>query len=202
MTFGERMKARRKEMHITQREMAEKLGVTNSAISTYEKGIREPSIETIKKIAQILDVKVAALMGDVPIRPDAGIKIPILGSVVAGIPISAVTDILGYEEISPKMAGEGEFFALRVKGDSMLPWLRDGDIAIIKQQSDVESGDVAVVLINGDEATIKQVKKSKDGIMLYGFNTSVFTPIFYSNKDIEDLPVRIIGKLVESRRPW
>ena len=84
----------------------------------------------------------------------------------------------------------------------MLPWLRDGDIAIIKQQSDVESGDVAVVLINGDEATIKQIKKSKDGIMLYGFNTSVFTPIFYSNKEIEELPVRIIGKLVESRRPW
>lgn len=202
MSFGERMKARRKELHITQREMADRLGVASPTVSLYETNAREPSIDTIKKIAKILNVKVAALMGDVDIAPAAGIKIPILGSVVAGIPISAVTDILGYEEISPKMAGEGQFFALRVKGDSMLPWLRDGDIAIIKQQSDVESGDVAVVLINGDEATIKQIKKSQDGIVLYGFNTAVFTPIFYSNKEIEELPVRIIGKLVESRRPW
>jgi len=126
----------------------------------------------------------------------------VLGRVVAGIPIEAVEEILDYEEITPELAATGEFFALQVKGDSMLPKLEEGDVVIVKKQADVETGDIAIVLVNGDEATIKQVKKVTGGIMLYGFNPDVYEPHFYSNQQIEELPVRILGKVIESRRSW
>lgn len=129
-----------------------------------------------------------------------GIKIPILGRVVAGIPIEAITDIDGYEEITADMASRGDFFALRIQGHSMEPRIEDGEIVIVKQQEDVECGDVAIVLVNGDEATCKQVKKSPEGITLIGFNPVVYPPHFYSNKEIETLPVNVIGKVVELRR--
>lgn len=131
-----------------------------------------------------------------------GVRIPVLGRVVAGIPIEAVEEILDYEEITPELASTGEFFALQVRGDSMLPKLEEGDVVIVKKQEDVETGDIAIVLVNGDEATIKQIKKVDGGIMLYGFNPDVYEPHFYSNQQIEELPVRILGKVIESRRSW
>lgn len=121
---------------------------------------------------------------------------------MAGIPIEAVEEILDYEEITPGLAATGEFFALQVRDDSMLPKLEKGDVVIVKKQEDVETGDIAIVLVNGDEATIKQIKKVDGGIMLYGFNPDVYEPHFYSNQQIEELPVRILGKVIESRRSW
>ena len=131
-----------------------------------------------------------------------GVRIPILGKVVAGIPLEAITDIDGWEEISPKMAASGEYFALRIKGLSMEPKLHEGDIVIVKRQSDVESGDTAIILVDGEDATVKQIKKNKEGIMLIGLNIYVYPPHFYTNREIADLPVQIIGKVVESRHTW
>lgn len=136
------------------------------------------------------------------ITPKKGIKIPILGKVQAGVPVSAITDIVGYEEITPQMAATGKYFALQIKGDSMYPELKNGDIVIVREQQDCDSGDIAIVLVNGDEATCKQIKKTQEGLMLIGFNLSVYQPHFYSNKEIEDLPVCVIGKVIESRRSW
>ena len=81
----------------------------------------------------------------------------------------------------------------------MSPRMLEGDVVIVRKQSDIESGDVAILLVNGDEATCKQVKKSPEGITLIGFNTLVYTPTFYSNREIEQLPVQVIGKVVEFR---
>lgn len=75
----------------------------------------------------------------------------------------------------------------------------EGDVVIVRRQDDVESGDVAIVLVNGNEATVKRVKKQEDGITLIATNTSVYEPHYYSNKEIEELPVRILGKVVELR---
>ena len=121
---------------------------------------------------------------------------------MAGIPIEDITDIEGYEEITADMASRGDFFALRIQGHSMEPRIEDGEIVICQCQSDVDSGDVAIVLVNGDEATCKQIRKSPEGISLIGFNPIVYAPHFYSNKEIEELPVRIIGRVVESRKTW
>lgn len=75
----------------------------------------------------------------------------------------------------------------------------EGDVVIVRRQDDVESGDIAIVLVNGNEATVKRVKKQEDGITLIATNTSVYEPHYYSNKEIEELPVRILGKVIELR---
>lgn len=127
-----------------------------------------------------------------------GISIPVLGSVAAGIPIDAIEDILDYEEISVDLARSGEFFGLRVQGDSMSPRIQEGDVVIVRQQNDAESGDVVIVLINGDEATCKKLVRSDSGIVLHSFNP-FYEPKYFSVEEIESLPVRIVGKVVELR---
>ena len=82
----------------------------------------------------------------------------------------------------------------------MEPTILEGDVVIVRQQEDVDSGDIAIVLVNGDEATVKRVKKQKDGITLIATNTSVYEPHFYSNQEVHDLPVRVVGKVEELRR--
>ena len=202
------LKRLREEKEMTQAELGKALEISPSAIGMYEQGRRTPDIPTLKKIASYFNVSLDYLLGNSPAKAaqpkptGRGVRIPVLGRVVAGIPIEAVEEILDYEEITPELAATGEFFALQVKGDSMLPKLEEGDVVIVKKQEDVETGDIAIVLVNGDEATIKQVKKVDGGIMLYGFNPDVYEPHFYSNQQIEELPVRILGKVIESRRSW
>lgn len=208
--LGKRIKTIRKVNGLTLLELGKAVGISESTAQRYEDGkIKSVSIDMVRKFSQALNTPLQALMGwdkdtniESPTKTCRGVRIPILGRVVAGIPIEATQEILGYEEITPDLAKTGEFFALQVKGDSMLPKLEEGDIVIVKCQEDVETGDIAIVLVNGDEATIKQVKKVDGGIMLYGFNPDVYEPHFYSNQQIETLPVRILGKVIESRRAW
>ena len=126
------------------------------------------------------------------------LSVPVLGDVAAGIPIEAIQDIVDYEEIDKAMMGNGEFFGLRLKGSSMEPRMRDGDVVIIRKQSDAETGDVVVAMVNGDSATVKKLKKGPSGITLIP-NNPAYDPMFYSNEEIVQLPVRILGKVVELR---
>ena len=194
----------REEKGLTQKDLAEKLSLTPKAISFYELGSREPSGDALIRMAHILGTTTDYLLGNSIIKEadqkvSRGVRIPVLGRVVAGIPIEAVEEILDYEEITPELAASGEFFALKIRGHSMEPRMMEGDVVIVRRQDDVESGDVAIVLVNGNEATVKRVKKQEDGITLIATNTSVYEPHYYSNKEIEELPVRILGKVVELR---
>ena len=196
-----RVKNLRKEKGISQQELAQMLYVNQTAVSQWERGVTNPSTDTVIALANIFGVSVDYLLGnsDYPGAPTpAGVQIPVLGNVQAGLPISAVQDILDYEEITPELAATGEFFALRIKGKSMEPRMMEGDVVIIRQQDDADTGDTVVVLVNGDEATVKRLKKRPEGIMLVP-NNPTFEPLFYSNRDIAELPVRIIGKVVELR---
>ena len=83
----------------------------------------------------------------------------------------------------------------------MAPYMLPNDIVIVRCQEDVDCGDIAIILVNGDEATVKKVQKSKEGITLIGMNPSVYAPHFYTNQEILELPVNVIGKVVEIRRP-
>lgn len=171
----------------------------------YENNKRTPPPDTLRKLAIIFNVSVDYLLGNDVMKANAakkGVKIPVLGRVVAGVPIDAVQEILDYEEITPEMAATGDYFALQVKGASMEPTLRDGDIVIVKKQSTVDSGDIAIVLVNGNDATVKEIKESPSGITLIGHNAAIYTPQFYSNKEIQNLPIQIIGKVVEMRRKF
>ena len=204
MSIGTRMKERRLQLNKTLEEVGSVVGVSKATIQRYEKGaITNIPSDKIEKIAKALSTTPAFLMGwEDKSNRLKGVRIPILGRVVAGIPLEAITDIEGYEEITPKMASLGEYFALRIQGHSMEPRIEDGEIVICQCQSDVDSGDSAIVLVNGDEATCKQVRKGPEGITLIVFNQIVYAPHFYSNKEIEELPVRIIGRVVESRKTW
>ena len=204
-TFSIRLKKLLTEHELTQHQLSKILNVSESTVGKWilEKSL--PRMGVIQKLSEYFNVPKSYFLEkqDNPEKSiTKGVRIPILGRVVAGIPLEAITDIEGYEEITPKMASLGEYFALRIKGHSMEPRIEDGEIVIVKQQEDVECGDVAIVLVNGDEATCKQVKKSPEGITLIGFNPVVYPPHFYSNKEIEELPVRVIGRVVESRKTW
>jgi len=127
-----------------------------------------------------------------------GIRIPVLGEVAAGIPIEAVENIVDYEEIDEALAATGEFFGLQVKGDSMMPRICAGDVVIVRKQEDADTGDTAVVLVNGDSATVKRIKKEPGGLWLIPNNPAYETKV-YTPAEVERLPVRIIGKVVELR---
>ena len=203
--FSTVFKNLRKDNNLTQAELAKKLGVAPSTVGMYERGQREPDFETLEKIANYFSVNMNTLLGkenetDI-ISGSLGIKIPVLGKVAAGIPITAVENILDYEEISSEMASSGEYVALKIQGSSMEPRMYEGDVVIVRVQSSVEHGEVAVVMVDGSEATVKKVQFLSNGILLQPFNPS-YEPIFYSNEEIEKLPVRIFGKVVECRQKY
>lgn len=205
-TLGSRIKELRLERKMTGDELGRVLGISKSTISLYEHDKSTPDDAIKKKICSYFDVSFDWLMGITtsrttiyPKRTGRGVPIPVLGRVVAGIPLEAVEEILDYEEITPELAATGDFFALKIRGHSMEPRMLDGDVVIVRRQDDVDIGDVAIVLVNGNEATVKRVKKQEDGITLIATNTSVYEPHFYSNKEIQSLPVQILGKVVELR---
>lgn len=184
---------------LNQKQVADFLGVTRPTYTRYEAGEREPDKHTLNLLADFFDVSIDYLLGRTNSPQNvAGIQIPVLGEVQAGLPISAITDIIDYEEITPAMASLGEHFALKVKGSSMEPKFSHGDVVIVRQQSDIDNGDIAIVLIDGESATIKKIQKSEDGIILIATNSN-YEPIFYNNEQIEELPVIILGKVIELR---
>lgn len=163
-------------------------------------------------MSDFFNVSIDYLLGKSDVRHTAqdfasanrtGTKIPVLGNVAAGTPITAIEgadydDPDVWEEIPADMAKSGEYFALRIHGDSMEPRMQNGDVVIVHIQSDVNSGDIAIVRVNGDEATCKKIKKTQQGLMLLSLNPD-YEPIFFTPKEIQSLPVEIIGKVVELR---
>lgn len=210
MNFRTRLKQLRNEKKINQRELANFLKVAPSTISMYESGQREPNFEVLESLADFFNVDLNYLLGKSDkttklmiedSQPTQGLKIPVLGTVAAGIPISAVEDILDYEEVPQSWENQGEFFALKIKGDSMEPRMESDDVVIVKQQPDANSGDTVIVLVNGDDATCKRLQKTDNGIMLVSTNPK-YPPMFYSNEDIQTKPVVILGKVVELRQKY
>lgn len=197
-TIGNNVRKARKKAGLTQQELAKLTNLSRSYISDIEKDRYNPSLSTLKAIAIATNQPLNAIITSQNNTPK-GVRIPVLGKVVAGIPVEAITDIIDYEEITEDMAKTGEFFALQVKGDSMAPRIRENDVVIVRKQSTVENKDVAIVLVNGSEATIKEVQFQENGITLIGWNPAVYTPHFYSAKEIKTLPIQIIGKVVELR---
>lgn len=199
MTMGERIKMLREQRGITQSELAEICKVSDKAVSTWENGRNIPRMGAIQRMADYFGIPKSAIIENIA-PPVNAIRIPVLGNIPAGIPLSAVEDIEGWEELSPDMLRGGkEYFALAIKGDSMMPEYRDGDVLILRKQDSCETGDDCAVMVNGDDATFKRVRRSEKGITLQPLNPA-YDPIFFSNEEIMSLPVRIIGVVVEIRR--
>lgn len=199
--FKKRLRELRHSRNLTQNKLADELGIAKSTISMYENGNREPDFETLELIADYFNVTLGSLISDNYLdngKKSNGIIIPVLGYVRAGIPIEAVEDIIDYEEISSDMASKGEHFALSIKGDSMEPKISEGDVVIVRKQDIVENGELAVVLVNGNDATVKKFYMNENGVTLISTNPS-YEPFYYSREQVEKLPVQVIGKVVELR---
>ncbi len=192
------LKSARNAKGLSQGALGEKVNVQKSAISKYERGDIQPSQDVLIKLAEVLDVSIDYLLGREPVK-SRSVRVPVLGRVAAGVPIEAIEDIMDTEEIPVEWTRDGsEFFGLQIKGDSMAPRIKDGDVVIVRQQPNIESGEVAVVLVNGQDATVKKVVKHKDGISLIPFNTA-YSPKFYTADEVVSMPISIIGKVVELR---
>ncbi len=208
MGMADRIKERRLSMGYTQEELAEKIGLQKSAIAKYENGrVENIKRSVIAKMSEVLECSPSYLMGwDNNVHPidnpskekKKGVTIRVLGRVAAGIPIEAIEECIDTEEITEDMAATGEFFGLKIHGDSMEPKFSEGDVVIVRRQDDAESGDIVIATVNGDEATCKRLRKYRDGIELVSSNPS-YEPMFFSNSDIIQKPVRILGRVVELR---
>ena len=180
-------------------QVCKDLNIKYSTFSEWINANKYPRIDKIELLADYFGIRKSDLIEKrVSKSKPKGVKIPVLGYVRAGIPIDAVEEILDYEEITQEMAAQGEHFGLQIKGDSMEPKFSDGDVVIVRKQSDVDNSNIAVVLVNGNEATVKKIKKSAEGIALIPTNPA-YDIKFYNNSEIESLPISIIGKVVELR---
>ena len=191
------IKELRNRKGLTQAELAKMCSVHQTAVSQWEKGRTDPDTNSLKILSEIFDVPVDTIMG-LDTGNDNKVVIPVLGYVRAGVPIEAVEEILDYEEISPQLAATGDFFALQIKGNSMEPRICENDVVIVRKQSDVDSGDVAVVLVNSMDATVKKVIKKGTSLSLVPFNPN-YDVMIYTAEEVSRLPVNIIGKVVELR---
>ncbi len=196
----------RTSKNISQQSLADKIGVDRSTVSRIENGEIETTIDNAIKIADTLGVPLNDLVSKdlrfdnavhVNLNEDANyIKIPVLGVIKAGIPIEAQQDILEYIDI-PKSWTKGgkELFGLRISGDSMFPKYVENDTVVFEKNNDFQSanGKDCAVMVNGDDATFKKILINDDGITLIPYNTGTYELMMYSNKDIEEKPIRIIG---------
>jgi repressor LexA len=197
VNIGNRLKQRRLEIGLSVDELAEKINKNRATIYRYENNEIENVPSTIlEKLATALNTTPVKLLGyDVNAK---NTLIPVYGVVAAGIPIEAVENVLDYEEISQEVASKGEHFALKIKGQSMDPKFSEGDVVIVRKQSTVDNGDIAIIIVNGNDATCKKVVKQESGISLVSLNTA-YQPIFYTNDEIHSIPVTVLGKVVELR---
>ncbi len=192
------LQALRKQRKASQQALADFLGVSRSTVAMWETSSNEPDIETITRLAAFFEVPIAKLLGVDEGPNSSAFRIPVLGCIQAGIPMEAIEEIIDWEEIPESMARSGEYFALQVRGDSMEPKMSEGDVVIVRKQEKATSNDVAIVIVNGDEATVKRVMINESGITLVAFNPA-YPSVHYTPKQVETLPVRILGKVVELR---
>ena len=196
--FGDKIREARKAAGLTQRQLAEKVNVSNTSISNWEKNLSRPDPDTIQHLCWALNVQPNYFfsIGISSIPPTNIIpmpemrRIPLVGTIACGEPILAEENIEDYVNIPKDMAGD---FALTCKGDSMInARIFDGDIVYIRQQDTVENGEIAAVLID-NEATLKRFKRLPDRIILSPENP-LYDPLVYRNEEMNT--VHILGKAV------
>lgn len=199
--IGMKIKSFRESRSMTQDELAELLNTTRQSISRYENGERKANQDLLFELASIFKVSLddffpARNLYDqsniIRVTPDNMVAIPIIGTIACGDPILAEENIIGYRYHLKDTLPKGETFFLTAKGDSMEPKIPNGSDVLIRLQDDVEDGEIAAVLVNGDaEATLKRVKKQGDIIMLIAEN-SAYPPYIITREN----PARILGKAV------
>lgn len=196
MTSVELVKNICKARKIPLYKLEKDLGYANGYIAQLRKGVF-PS-NRLTEIADYLDVPVDMLVGNEMEQTEGVYRVPVLGRVAAGIPLYAAEDIIDWEELPQAWRRKGEYFGLQITGNSMEPRICDGDVVIVRRQETCESGQTAIVLVNGDEATCKRVIFQDNGLTLVS-NNPMYPPRFFTSGEVERLPVQIIGVVAELR---
>nr|DAY16135.1 MAG TPA: SOS-response transcriptional repressors (RecA-mediated autopeptidases) [Caudoviricetes sp.] len=200
MEKGERIRSRREALGMTQTELADALSTTKQNIYKYENGIISniPS-DKIEAMAEILKTTPAYLMGweeetvlPPNIEPLGSMqKIPLVGQIACGTPILAEQNIEDYVDLPGHIRAD---FALTCKGESMIgAGIRTGDLVYIRKQEEVENGQIAAVMVGGDEATLKRVYTKPGVVQLVAENPNI-APAVFIGKDAEQ--IHIIGLAV------
>lgn len=200
VVFSERLRHYLEKYDMTQLELAKHLGVGTTSVYNWCNGIKTPRMDKVDAMCSLFNIRRSDLMEErFPTQlHKKGVVINVLGRVAAGVPIEAIEDIIDTEEITEEMAKSGEFFGLQIHGDSMAPKMEEKDVVIVRKQEDAESGSIVIAIINGDDATCKRLMKYEHGISLTSFN-SKYEPMYFSNQEILEKPVKVIGKVVELR---
>lgn len=208
MSFGEKIKKLRIEKNWTQDFVAEQLNISVPALSRYESGTYEPkSLSIVSDFAKLYNVTTDYLLGlnvDYNASKSTNNKrlLPVLGTVKAGYNYLAEENIIDYIEPNMNITDHANYFGLVVKGDSMAPLFDEGDYLIVhKTDGDFNTGDIGIVLINGDEATVKKLVKTETGIELQAFNP-YYPAKKYTYEEMQNLPVKVIGVVVRQIRNW
>lgn len=193
MALGDKLREAREEKGLKQNYVAGLLGITNQALSNWERGERDPDTPTLHRLAEIYNVSTDWLLGRIdaysefmeaitPCGPT--VKIPVLGTIRCGDPKLADQEILGWEQVPAHEVQDGDYFYLDVAGDSMTgSRIYPGDRVLIRKQPTVDNGQIAVVLVNGENATLKRVKRVEEAIILYPDNPK-YEPQIYKAQDV------------------
>lgn len=203
MTFGEKLKLIRIERNMSQQDLAVFLGTSKQVISRYELGQTTPKIGTAARWCQLLNINLDNMLNDDKDIYDSTIpvadniiplpkmkKVPLLGTIACGEPILATENIESFINMPEDV---GATFALKCNGDSMInARIFNGDIVYIREQPDVENGEIAAVLI-GEEATLKRVYKYQNRIELRAENPTI-PPMEFVDNELNN--IRILGKAV------
>ncbi len=203
--FAERLRELRKAKKVSQGKLAQAVGVSQQAVGKWETERSTPDPATVAQIASYFGVSADYLLGcsDLRAGPEARPKlqatqqVPVVGAVRAGYGALAFEEDLGY--CAADVRNPADYFYLMVRGDSMEPRISEGDLALVHRQPDVENGQLAVVLINGEEGTLKKVIKKQGTVILQPFNPA-YPAMVYVGQDLEQ--IQIVGKVVETKTRW
>lgn len=212
-----KMKMQRVQCGLTQQEVANRLGIDRTTYTKYETGKSEPSFDALQKIAELLQIPVTELLQEW--KEDASIKpvkpsslaadpnyveyrptgtVPILGRIAAGVPISAIEEVEGYEPVT--VSDPENCYYLRVEGDSMTgAGIQSGDLVLIRQQPTADNGQIVACKVNGDEATLKRFRQQDETVLLMPENPN-YEPIVVPAKDFDTGYAQIFGVAIEVKR--
>ena len=211
--FNVRLRELRQSKGLSQYELSKFLGISKSSVNMYERGEREPSLETLEIIGDFFNVDLDYLLGksDVknrfqqitfppPILADDTVDIPVIGEIAAGYNMLANEEWSGETVSVPATYLKGraftDFFVLSVKGSSMYPHYQDGDkVLILKQNHINNSGDVAAVIYDTDCATLKKIEILKDFVRLVPINPE-YEPKEIKGADLEKCHILGVPRLL------
>jgi len=204
--YGKKLRQLRHLEGWTTEEVAKKIGVAKQTYNHYENEKRKPGLTTIRKLAEVYGVDLDQIFGEELIKEEEATykvngNIPIIGDIAAGTPLLAEQNIIGYAPAPPMINIENRnVFYLKVKGDSMNREFDDGSYVLVDRDLQVEKGEIAALMLNGDEATVKKVS--------WDDNFFTLIPMSYNEEhypqviNLEEEDVKIIGKVIGAYKTY